>query len=118
MLLGSAVDLEAPAHTSEEFLVLVYPALDQGILKATLPIHGRYHKPSLAGKRFELVEIQLPKLILRTDTCELLCLYLLRITILPNFLQGDYAVSVNNINLWLLEVDQLILWQICLFLPL
>ncbi|CAB1324314.1 unnamed protein product [Coregonus sp. 'balchen'] len=69
VLLGSEVDLEAPAHISDELIVLVYPAVDQGSLKATLPIHGRYHKPSLAGKRFELVLIELPKLILRTDTC-------------------------------------------------
>ncbi|CDQ71396.1 unnamed protein product [Oncorhynchus mykiss] len=101
VLLGSAVDLEAPAHTSEEFLVLVYPALDQGILKATLPIHGRYHKPSLAGKRFELVEIKLPKLILRTDTCTQLISF-------PPYKIVDAPCTVHNLSIcqWL-EIQHL-----------
>ncbi|XP_071371682.1 phosphatidylinositol-glycan biosynthesis class X protein [Centroberyx affinis] len=72
VLLGSAIDLEVPAHKTEGFVTLVYPTLDGQIprlLKTTIPIHGRYHEPSFVGKKFAFVNLEPPELLLRTDKC-------------------------------------------------
>ncbi|KAJ7992929.1 hypothetical protein DPEC_G00267170 [Dallia pectoralis] len=96
VLLSSPVDLEAPAHMSEKATTFVYLLLDQGGLRATVPIHGRYHKPSLAGKSFEHVKIELPKLKLRTNTCEHLLSF-------PPYKMVDAPCSVQNVSMchWL-----------------
>ncbi|XP_010870164.2 phosphatidylinositol-glycan biosynthesis class X protein [Esox lucius] len=90
VLLSSPVDLEAPAHLSKKVTIFVYPLLDQGGFRATVPIHGRYHKPSLAGKSFELVKIEHPKLILRTNTCTHLSF--------PPYKIFDAPCSVHNLS--------------------
>ncbi|KAM3875863.1 phosphatidylinositol-glycan biosynthesis class X protein [Diretmus argenteus] len=72
ILLGSAIDLEVPAHKTVGFVALVYPILDGQIprrLKTTIPIHGRYHEPSFVGETFVLVSLESPELLLRSDTC-------------------------------------------------
>lgn len=71
MLLDSEVDLEAPAYESPGFTALVYPHPDPtipGHLTATVPIHGRYHRPSDPDTR-EKIELKYPKLLLKSDTC-------------------------------------------------
>ncbi|XP_056271557.1 phosphatidylinositol-glycan biosynthesis class X protein [Pseudoliparis swirei] len=71
ILIDSAIDLEVPAHKTEGFVTYVYPALDGPTprLKVTIPIHGRYHKPSYDGLTFTSVEIEHPELLLRTEKC-------------------------------------------------
>ncbi|XP_012680753.1 phosphatidylinositol-glycan biosynthesis class X protein [Clupea harengus] len=72
VLLDSEVDLEAPAYESPGFTALVYPRpnpTNLGHLTTTVPIHGRYHRPSDPGTR-EKVAIKHPKLLLKSDTCE------------------------------------------------
>lgn len=71
VLLDSSIDLEAPAHKFVGFTAFVYTSLGRGNLKISIsiPLHGRYHKPSLEGKMIELVNIEHPRLLLRTDTC-------------------------------------------------
>ncbi|KAL1022906.1 hypothetical protein UPYG_G00034040 [Umbra pygmaea] len=91
VLLSSSVDLEAPAHMSDDLTVFVHSSLDKGSFKATVPIHGRYHKPSLTRKRFELVKIEYPKLILRTNTCTHLISY-------PPYKIVDAPCTVHNFS--------------------
>lgn len=76
ILIDSAIDLEVPAHKTEGFVTYVYPALDGPTprLKVTIPIHGRYHKPSYDGLTFTSVEIEHPELLLRTEKCKQLIL--------------------------------------------
>ena len=57
------------------FVASVYPSLveqNPTLVEAVIPIHGRYHEPSYDGEQFVLVHLELPELLLRTDTCELL----------------------------------------------
>uniref|UniRef100_A0A3Q0RWS7 Phosphatidylinositol-glycan biosynthesis class X protein n=1 Tax=Amphilophus citrinellus TaxID=61819 RepID=A0A3Q0RWS7_AMPCI len=72
ILLDSAIDLEVPAHKALEFVTYVYPSSTGPIprlLKVTIPIHGRYHKPSFDGEMFTSVDIEVPELLLRTEKC-------------------------------------------------
>ncbi|KAI3368329.1 hypothetical protein L3Q82_008036 [Scortum barcoo] len=72
ILLDSAIDLEVPAHKTSGFVTYVYPTPDgptSRLLKVTIPIHGRYHEPSLDGKTFTSVNIQPPELLLHTEKC-------------------------------------------------
>lgn len=73
ILLDSAIDLEVPAHKTEGFVTYVYPTPDgptPRLLKVTIPIHGRYHEPSLLGEMFTSVDIEPPELLLRTEKCK------------------------------------------------
>ncbi|XP_061594023.1 phosphatidylinositol-glycan biosynthesis class X protein [Cololabis saira] len=73
ILLDSGIDLEAPAHKTSGFLTYVYPSyngLTSSLLKVTLPVHGRYHKPSLVGKTFTSLHIEPPELLLWTAKCK------------------------------------------------
>lgn len=45
------------------------PAL--GRVKLTIPIHGRYHEPSLDGKPTTSVEVYAPELLLWSENCKL-----------------------------------------------
>ncbi|XP_076134911.1 phosphatidylinositol-glycan biosynthesis class X protein [Alosa pseudoharengus] len=72
VLLDSEVDLEAPAYESPGFTAFIYPRPDPttpGHLTATVPIHGRYHRPSGPGTHVQ-VEIKYTKLLLKSDSCE------------------------------------------------
>ncbi|XP_072246020.1 phosphatidylinositol-glycan biosynthesis class X protein [Leuresthes tenuis] len=72
VLLDSSVDLELPAHKTSGFLTYVYPSYigpTTGLLKVTIPVHGRYHKPSFSGKTFTSVSIEPPELLLRSEKC-------------------------------------------------
>uniref|UniRef100_A0A3P9HC43 Phosphatidylinositol-glycan biosynthesis class X protein n=1 Tax=Oryzias latipes TaxID=8090 RepID=A0A3P9HC43_ORYLA len=72
MLFNTAIDLEEPAHRTSEFSTYVYPSHagpTPNPLKVTIPIHGRYHKPSFDGKTFTPVHIELPELLLWTKKC-------------------------------------------------
>nr|XP_061834166.1 phosphatidylinositol-glycan biosynthesis class X protein [Nerophis lumbriciformis] len=68
ILVDSAIDLEVPAHQASGFVTYVYPALSERP-KVTIPVHGRYHRPSFVGKAFESVTIEAPRLLLRTEEC-------------------------------------------------
>lgn len=75
ILLDSAIDLEVPAHKTSGFVSYVYPNPEgptSRLLKVTIPIHGRYHKPSFDGKTFTSVDIEAPELLLRTEKCKLI----------------------------------------------
>ncbi|KAM6921997.1 phosphatidylinositol-glycan biosynthesis class X protein [Xenentodon cancila] len=73
ILLDSGIDLEAPAHKTSGFLTYVYPSHNgptPSLLKVTIPVHGRYHMPSLVGKPFTAVHIEPPELLLWTEKCK------------------------------------------------
>lgn len=68
MLLDSAIDLEMPAHKSSEFHTYLYPLIEEPAaeqIKVTIPIHGRYQKPSFDENLFHTVVIPPPDLLLR-----------------------------------------------------
>ncbi|XP_053178287.1 phosphatidylinositol-glycan biosynthesis class X protein [Scomber japonicus] len=72
ILLDSAIDLEVPAHKTSGFVTYVYPTLNEqtpGLIKVSIPIHGRYHEPSFVGETFTSVQIEPPELLLRTEKC-------------------------------------------------
>uniref|UniRef100_A0A1A7XFF6 Phosphatidylinositol-glycan biosynthesis class X protein n=1 Tax=Iconisemion striatum TaxID=60296 RepID=A0A1A7XFF6_9TELE len=72
ILLDSSIDLEVPAHKTLGFISFVYPSNvgpTSSPLKVTIPVHGRYHEPSLAGETFTTVHIEPPDLLLRTGKC-------------------------------------------------
>ncbi|XP_060887682.1 phosphatidylinositol-glycan biosynthesis class X protein [Labrus mixtus] len=72
ILINSAIDLELPAHKTSGFITYVYPAPDgptPRLIKVTIPVHTRYHKPSFDGEAFTAVEIEPPKLLLRAEKC-------------------------------------------------
>ncbi|XP_056133429.1 phosphatidylinositol-glycan biosynthesis class X protein [Lampris incognitus] len=72
ILLDSTIDLEMPAHKTMGFVALVYPTLDEKnprLLKVTVPVHGRYHEPSVDGKMFASVTLEPPDLLLRANMC-------------------------------------------------
>ncbi|KAE8294544.1 hypothetical protein D5F01_LYC07498 [Larimichthys crocea] len=78
ILLDSAIDLELPAHKTSGFVTYVYPTVDgptPRLLKVTIPVHGRYHKPSYDGKTFTSVDIEAPELLLRTEKCTQLSIF-------------------------------------------
>lgn len=66
VLLDSKVDLEAPEYLSSGFTALVFLS---GKHEATVPVHGRYHRPSNSSQKCVTVEIQAPRLFLRSDQC-------------------------------------------------
>ncbi|XP_072294188.1 phosphatidylinositol-glycan biosynthesis class X protein [Eucyclogobius newberryi] len=68
MLLDSTIDLEMPAHKSSGFSTYLFPHLQNvtaGQISLTIPIHGRYQKPSYNGNAFHSVDIHPPSLLLR-----------------------------------------------------
>ncbi|RVE73887.1 hypothetical protein OJAV_G00035980 [Oryzias javanicus] len=72
MLFNTTIDLEEPAQRTSAFLTYVYPPQtgpSPGPLTVTIPVHGRYHKPSFDGKSFTPVHIELPELLLWTEKC-------------------------------------------------
>ncbi|KAM9831344.1 phosphatidylinositol-glycan biosynthesis class X protein [Neosynchiropus ocellatus] len=72
ILLDSPVDLEAPAHLTTGFITHVYPDLSQQtspLLRVSIPIHARYHKPSTDGSTFTTVDIGPPDLLVRAELC-------------------------------------------------
>lgn len=78
ILIDSAIDLELPAHKTSGFVTYVYPTLDgptPGLLKVTIPVHGRYHEPSFDGKTFTSVDIEAPELLLWTEKCTQLSIF-------------------------------------------
>lgn len=73
ILLDSAIDLEVPAHKASGFVTYVYPfstGPTSKLFKVTIPIHGRYHKPSFDGKMLKSVDIEIPELLLRSEKCK------------------------------------------------
>ncbi|XP_030646955.1 phosphatidylinositol-glycan biosynthesis class X protein [Chanos chanos] len=75
VLLDSKVDLEAPAYVSPGFSAFIYLTSDpvsSGHLQTRVPIHGRYHRPSSTIRGWETVEIDYPRLMIRTEGCETL----------------------------------------------
>ncbi|XP_077081972.1 phosphatidylinositol-glycan biosynthesis class X protein isoform X2 [Siphateles boraxobius] len=68
VLLDSKVDLEAPEYLSSGFTALVFLS---GKQEATVPVHGRYHRPSNSSQKWVKVEIESPRLFLRSDQCVL-----------------------------------------------
>lgn len=91
ILLDSTIDLEMPAHKSSSFRTYLYPHLEEsnaGLINVTIPIHGRYQKPS--EEAFNSVVIAPPDLLLQTvQNC-----------ILPNnfesFTIEDAPCTANN----------------------
>ncbi|KAK7889570.1 hypothetical protein WMY93_025130 [Mugilogobius chulae] len=74
MLLDSTIDLEMPAHKSPQFDTYLFPHLEEltsGQINLTIPIHGRYQKPSNDGNpSFNSIDIHPPNLLLRlVETC-------------------------------------------------
>uniref|UniRef100_A0A1A8FQC1 Phosphatidylinositol-glycan biosynthesis class X protein n=1 Tax=Nothobranchius korthausae TaxID=1143690 RepID=A0A1A8FQC1_9TELE len=72
ILLDSSIDLEVPAQKTLGFLSYVYPSnagSTSSLLKVTIPVHGRYHEPSVAGETFTTVNIKPPDMLLRTGKC-------------------------------------------------
>ncbi|XP_061635651.1 phosphatidylinositol-glycan biosynthesis class X protein isoform X2 [Phyllopteryx taeniolatus] len=72
ILVDSTIDLEVPAHKTSGFLTYVYPAFGEqtpGMLKVSIPIHGRYHQPSFVGETLQSIAIRPPQLLLRTEKC-------------------------------------------------
>ncbi|XP_055021347.1 phosphatidylinositol-glycan biosynthesis class X protein [Boleophthalmus pectinirostris] len=73
MLLDSTIDLETPAHKSSGFVTHLFPHLEEltsGQINLTIPIHGRYQKPSYHGNAFTSVDIHPPSLLLQgIETC-------------------------------------------------
>ncbi|XP_067254969.1 phosphatidylinositol-glycan biosynthesis class X protein isoform X1 [Chanodichthys erythropterus] len=69
VLLDSKVDLEAPEYLSSGFTALVFLS---GKHEATVPVHGRYHRPSNSSQKRVTVDIESPRLLLRSDQCETL----------------------------------------------
>ncbi|XP_051977554.1 phosphatidylinositol-glycan biosynthesis class X protein [Xyrauchen texanus] len=73
VLLDSKVDLEAPEYLSSGFTAHIFLAPSSELsrrLEATVPVHGRYHRPSNSSHRWVKVEIGSPKLLLRSDRCK------------------------------------------------
>ncbi|CAL9695718.1 unnamed protein product [Knipowitschia caucasica] len=73
MLLGTTMDLELPAHKSSGFRTYLFLKMEEitaGHMKLTIPIHGRYQKPSFNGNAFNSIDIYPPNLLLRpVETC-------------------------------------------------
>ncbi|XP_056095006.1 phosphatidylinositol-glycan biosynthesis class X protein [Rhinichthys klamathensis goyatoka] len=69
VLLDSKVDLEAPEYLSTGFTALVFLS---GKHEATVPVHGRYHRPSDSGQERVTVELESPRLLVRSDQCDTL----------------------------------------------
>ncbi|XP_034565791.1 phosphatidylinositol-glycan biosynthesis class X protein [Notolabrus celidotus] len=72
ILIDSTIDLELPAHKTSGFVTYVYPAPDgstPSLLTVTIPVHARYHEPSIDGKTFTTIDIKPPELLLRTEEC-------------------------------------------------
>ncbi|KAM4738519.1 phosphatidylinositol-glycan biosynthesis class X protein [Anableps anableps] len=98
ILLDTSIDLEVPAHKTSGFLTYVFPSHTgsaPSFLKVPIPVHGRYHGPSFAGKAFTSVHIEPPDLLLRTEKC----------TDLHRFesqsvVDAPCTVSNNSICLW------------------
>ncbi|XP_067270799.1 phosphatidylinositol-glycan biosynthesis class X protein [Pseudorasbora parva] len=67
VLLDSKVDLEAPEYLSSGFTALVFLS---GTHEAIIPVHGRYHRPSNSSQKWVKVDIEPPRLLLRSDQCE------------------------------------------------
>ncbi|XP_039540307.1 phosphatidylinositol-glycan biosynthesis class X protein isoform X2 [Pimephales promelas] len=65
--LDSKVDLEAPEYLSTGFTALVFLS---GKHEATVPVHGRYHRPADSGVERVTVELESPRLLVRSDKCE------------------------------------------------
>lgn len=68
MLLDSTVDLEMPAHTSSGFRTYLYlhpKESTAGEINLTIPIHGRYQKPSIGNNVISII-IPPPDLLLQT----------------------------------------------------
>ncbi|KAJ3599327.1 hypothetical protein NHX12_033290 [Muraenolepis orangiensis] len=74
ILLDSAIDLEAPAHRTRGFAALVFALLvtdgSSNLLKMTVPIHCRYHEPSLGEDKTAYVSVAPPDLLVRSGTCK------------------------------------------------
>ncbi|KAG1925501.1 phosphatidylinositol-glycan biosynthesis class X protein [Pimephales promelas] len=64
--LDSKVDLEAPEYLSTGFTALVFLS---GKHEATVPVHGRYHRPADSGVERVTVELESPRLLVRSDKC-------------------------------------------------
>lgn len=96
VLLNSSIDVEAPAHMSPGVTALVFLPLVGGRLTFTIPVHGRYHRPSHTGEEFEIVKIEMPKLMLKVDTCT-------QVHLPPAFNIVDAPCTAANISLchWL-----------------
>lgn len=60
--------MEAPEYLSSGFTALVFLS---GRREAVVPVHGRYHRPSDSSKRVK-VELESPRLLLRSEQCETL----------------------------------------------
>lgn len=74
VLLDSVIDLELPAHKASGFVTYVYLTTERptsGLVKVTIPIHGRYNEPSFDGKTMTSVDIDAPELLLWSENCEL-----------------------------------------------
>lgn len=71
-LIDSAIDLELPAHKTSGFVSYIYPASDgptPRMIEVAIPVHARYHQPSVDGQLFTSIEIKPPKLLLQMKTC-------------------------------------------------
>lgn len=72
VLLDSVIDLELPAHKASGFVTYVYLTTERptsGLVKVTIPIHGRYNEPSFDGKTMTSVDIDAPELLLWSENC-------------------------------------------------
>ncbi|XP_068174528.1 phosphatidylinositol-glycan biosynthesis class X protein [Antennarius striatus] len=72
ILLDSSIDLEVPAHKTSGFVSYVYSTPEEPTpsqLTVTIPVHGRYQKPSCDEKTFTSVDIEPPELLLRRENC-------------------------------------------------
>ncbi|XP_048868509.1 phosphatidylinositol-glycan biosynthesis class X protein isoform X1 [Brienomyrus brachyistius] len=75
VLLDTELDLEAPAYSSADFTTFLFPSWDLdggGVLRllAMVQIHARYQRPSSSGERWQRVDIEAPRLLLRADSCK------------------------------------------------
>lgn len=67
-LLMKPVDIEAPEYLSSSQSVLVYMKSDPscaGCFSATVPVHGRYHRPSEDKNIMAPITVENPKLLVR-----------------------------------------------------
>ncbi|XP_056615084.1 phosphatidylinositol-glycan biosynthesis class X protein [Triplophysa dalaica] len=73
VLLDSKVDLEAPEYLSTEFTAFIFLSAseDSGQHAATVPVHARYHRPSDSGHVRVKVDIESPRLLIRSDQCKI-----------------------------------------------
>ncbi|KAA0711964.1 Phosphatidylinositol-glycan biosynthesis class X protein [Triplophysa tibetana] len=73
VLLDSKLDLEAPEYLSTEFTAFIFLSTSEnsGQHAVMVPVHARYHRPSDTGHLQVKVDIESPRLLIRSDQCKI-----------------------------------------------